>query len=60
MTSFRSGHFVRDTPSEIKKALATVTWKCNNNKNIIVTLETNCRNAKLGEEPINYKCNNNY
>ena len=42
------------------KALATVTWKCNNKKNIIVTSETNCQNAKLGKEPINYECNNNY
>ena len=31
------------------KALATVIWKCNNNTNIIVTFETNCRNAKLGK-----------
>ena len=43
-----------------KKALATVTWKCNNNKNIIVTLETKCRNAWLGKDLFNYECNNNY
>ena len=42
------------------KALATVTWKCNNNKNIIVTLETKCRNAWLGKDLFNYECNNNY
>ena len=41
------------------KALDTFTWKCNNKKNIIVTLETNCRNARLGKEPVNFECNNN-
>lgn len=56
---FRKGYRTSDHIFILKTlALATVAWKCNNDGVVVVTLETGCRNAGLGWEPINYECNN--